>query len=105
MAVVYGYPYLLFTTITTVYEEICGWNSGVAGLSYLGIGVGMFIGLFGFALTSDRVVTRLASKYKPERKPEYRLSVLALGALFVPIGLFWYGWSAQNRLHFIMPII
>ncbi|KAF8583544.1 hypothetical protein K439DRAFT_1390461 [Ramaria rubella] len=28
-----------------------------------------------------------------------------LGSALVPIGLLWYGWSAQARTHFIMPII
>lgn len=28
-----------------------------------------------------------------------------VGSVLVPIGLFWYGWSAEARLHWIMPII
>lgn len=105
MAVVYGYLYLLFTTITSVYEINYHWNSGIAGLSYLGLGLGMFIGLFGFGAFSDRLVTRLMAKYNSPRKPEYRLPLMMIGALFVPIGLFWYGWSAEKRIHYIMPII
>jgi MFS family permease len=105
MAIVYGYLYLLFTTITSVYEQEYHWSGGIAGLSFLGIGVGMFLGLFAFAATSDRMVARLMAKNKSERKPEYRLPVLMVGALFVPIGLFWYGWSAEKRLHYVMPII
>lgn len=105
MAVVYGYLYLLFTTLTSVYEEVYHWNSGVAGLSYLGIGIGMFIGLFSFAATSDRTVTALMKKKNTDRKPEYRLPVMMIGALLVPIGLFWYGWSADKQIHYIMPII
>jgi uncharacterized protein YqgC (DUF456 family) len=27
------------------------------------------------------------------------------GSLFIPIGLFWYGWSAEKQLHWIMPIV
>lgn len=105
MAVVYGYLYLLFTTITSVYERSYGWNSGIAGLSFLGIGIGMFMGLFAFAATSDRLVAHLIAKNKSERKPEYRLPIMMVGALFVPIGLFWYGWSAEKHLHYVMPIV
>jgi len=25
------------------------------------------------------------------------------GAVLIPVGLLWYGWSAQTRLHWIMP--
>lgn len=105
MAIVYGYLYLLFTTITSVYERDYHWSSGVAGLSFLGIGIGMFIGLFIFATTSDRTVAKLMRKNNTERKPEYRLPIMMLGAAFVPIGLFWYGWSAENHLPYIMPIV
>jgi hypothetical protein len=38
-------------------------------------------------------------------KPEYRIPALLIASIFVPIGLLWYGWSAQARLHWIMPII
>jgi len=30
---------------------------------------------------------------------------MILGSLFVPIGLLWYGWSAEAHVHWIMPII
>ncbi|GKT97052.1 cycloheximide resistance protein [Colletotrichum tofieldiae] len=38
-------------------------------------------------------------------KPEYRLPTFIVGAVFVPIGLFWYGWSAEYKAHWIVPII
>ncbi len=37
MAIVYGYLYLLFTTITAVYEQEYGFSQGSAGLAYLGM--------------------------------------------------------------------
>lgn len=104
MAVVYGYLYLLFTTITALYTLEYHFGEGIVGLSYLGLGVGMFIGLFGFAITSDRVSKQLTER-NGTRKPEYRLPPLIIGALFVPVGLMWYGWSAQAHQHWIMPII
>jgi hypothetical protein len=27
------------------------------------------------------------------------------GAILVPVGFFWYGWSIQAKLHWIMPNI
>ncbi len=38
-------------------------------------------------------------------KPEYRLLPTTYGAPCVPIGLFWYGWSAEACTHWIIPII
>lgn len=28
-----------------------------------------------------------------------------IGSVMLPIGLFWYGWSAQADIHWIMPIL
>lgn len=38
-------------------------------------------------------------------QPEFRIPSMFVGSLLIPIGLFWYGWSAQARLHWIMPDI
>lgn len=44
MAIIYGYLYLLFTTLTEVFEGNYGFSPGAVGLTYLGIGIGMFVG-------------------------------------------------------------
>lgn len=33
------------------------------------------------------------------------MPLMFVGAILSPIGLFWYGWSAQHHLHWIMPNI
>ncbi|KAF8179976.1 major facilitator superfamily domain-containing protein, partial [Mycena galopus ATCC 62051] len=47
----------------------------------------------------------LAKKHGGKGEPEMRIPALIFGSLFVPVGLFWYGWSAQVKIHWIMPII
>jgi hypothetical protein len=105
MAVVYGYLYLLFTTMTNVFQSIYHFHGGTVGLAYLGIGIGMFLGLFISGATSDRFVAKLTERNGGERKPEYRLPLMIPAALIIPIGLFMYGWSAQYAVHWIVPII
>lgn len=84
IAVVYGYLYLLFTTITNVFEDIYHFSAGTVGLTYLGIGVGCFIGLFVFGIASDRIMK--AKSAAGEMKPEYRLPPMIPGAWAIPIG-------------------
>lgn len=103
MAIVYGYLYLLFTTIGTVFEGTYNFSQGSVGLAYLGIGLGSMIGLVTFGVVSDRMVKSKSAK--GEMKPEYRLPPLIPGSFLIPIGLFWYGWSAHAAIHWIMPII
>ena len=102
-AVIFGYLYLLFTTLTLVFQDNYGFSQGTVGLTYLGIGIGSLIGLFLFATLSDRLIEKFSRG--GEMKPEYRLLPLIPGSLFAPIGLFWYGWSAQTKMFWIMPII
>ena len=84
MAVVYGYLYLLFTTITEVYEVQYGFSAGSVGLTYLGIGVGSLIGVITFGIASDRIMKRLSKN--GEMKAEYRLPPMIPGSFLVPIG-------------------
>jgi hypothetical protein len=103
-AIVYGYLYLLFTTIPSVYEEVYRFSQGSIGLAYLGIGIGMLIGLLVFGTTTNAIMRKKA-KSPGGMKPEHRLPALIAGAICVPAGLFWYGWSAQRRIAWIMPIL
>ncbi|KAJ5818989.1 MFS general substrate transporter [Penicillium riverlandense] len=44
-AVSYGYLYLMFTTITSIFKSNYGFSAGLSGLSYLGFGVGSLLSL------------------------------------------------------------
>jgi Major Facilitator Superfamily len=82
--------------MTEVFEGQYGISRGNVGLTYLGIGVGNFSGLIAFGSVSDSLMKKM--------KPEYRLPPLIPCGLLIPIGLFWYGWSTEYRVHWIVPI-
>ncbi|KAL2037035.1 hypothetical protein N7G274_010162 [Stereocaulon virgatum] len=103
MAVVYGYLYLLFTTLTTVYEDSYGFSQGSVGLTFLGIGVGSLFGVIIFGAGSDRLMKYLSKG--GAMKPEYRLPLMIPGSFLLPIGLFMYGWAADKHVHWLVPII
>ena len=104
-AVVYGYLYLVFTTITSVFEKNYGFSPDVVGLTFVGVGLGMIICVATFGAISDRILIRKARANNGELKPEYRLSIIVPGGLCTPIGLFIYGWTAQYRVFWLVPII
>jgi MFS family permease len=101
-AVVYGYMYLLFTTISLVFEQSYGFSAGIVGLTFLGIGIGMLFGLVIFGALSDRILKAKAAQ--GEKKPEYRLPPMIPAAFLVPVGLFIYGWTAEKHVHWFVPI-
>jgi hypothetical protein len=106
MGLIYSYFYLLFTTFTPIFEQNYHFPPDTVGLSYLGVGVGFIIGQASFAKLGDPVLKQCAARFgKGELKPEYRLPLCCIGALFIPVALFWYGWSVVGHVHWIVPII
>jgi len=105
MAIVYGYLYLMFTTFPRVFEGQYHFTSGTIGLVYLGEGVGSFLGLMFCGAVSDRLVAYLTKRNGGAVKPEYRIPVMFVGSVIVPVGLFLYGWTADKKVHWIAPII
>ncbi|KAL3423569.1 hypothetical protein PVAG01_05316 [Phlyctema vagabunda] len=102
-AVVYGLLYLLFTTMTAVFEEQYGISSSNVGLTYLGLGIGQFVGVIGFGSSSDFILKRAAKG--GELKPEYRLYPMLVGGIFIPVGLFWYGWTTEYKVQYMVPLV
>ncbi|KAK8042534.1 major facilitator superfamily transporter [Apiospora phragmitis] len=105
IAFVYGTVYLMYNTVAPVFEGQYGWGAGVAGLPFLSLGCGYGIGLVTFSLWSDRAVVRQTKRNGGSFEPEMRLPIMLWYALATPLTFFWYGWSAQYRTHWIVPIL
>lgn len=105
MFILYGYLYLIFTAMPSLFQHEYGFTTGQVGLSYLGIGTGSALGLLVSGAVSDRMVENLRKKNGGMFKPEYRLPLMVIAGIAAPVGLFWFGWTAQTQQHWILPII
>jgi multidrug resistance protein len=105
VAVNYGILYLFFTTVTFVFEGQYHFSSGAVGLSYIGVGVGMLVGMVALGILSDKIIVK--QQAKGNVKPEHRLPLMLTmpGAIGLPIGVFVYGWTTYYNVHWIVPII
>lgn len=103
LAVIFGIMFLMLSTLSTVYQQVYGWSTGASGLPYLGLGVGLFLGLGLYAATADRVYRKLTKTVVPT--PEMRLAPITLGSPLAAIGLIIYGWSFEKQLHWFLPIL
>ena len=105
VAFLFGCLYLFVTTFPSVFIEQYGFSTGNTGLTYLGLGVGMFFGIAVAGRGSDVLYKRLVSRNGGNEEPEYRLPPLVVSAPLVAIAFFWYGWSAESKTHWIVPIL
>ncbi|KAL4081769.1 major facilitator superfamily domain-containing protein [Scleroderma yunnanense] len=100
-----GVYYLMFTTFSTLFSDVYHWSTGISGLAYLGLGIGFLLSTVLGAKISGKMYLRLAAKNGGKGTPEMRIPALIFGSFFIPVALLWYGWSAQARIHWIMPLI
>ena len=70
IAVVYSYIYLMFSTFSFIFQDQYGFNSANVGLTYLGLAIGMLVGLGVASVASDKMYVQLTTKHGIE-KPEY----------------------------------
>ncbi|PSS29845.1 hypothetical protein PHLCEN_2v2660 [Hermanssonia centrifuga] len=105
MAFVYGLLYLFLTTIPGIFEGVYGERVGIAGLHYFALGVGLTGASQINARFMDRIYMYYTKKNGGKGRPEYRLPSMVPGTIFLPMGLFITGWTAQARTHWIAPDI
>ncbi|KAL2785519.1 major facilitator superfamily domain-containing protein [Aspergillus keveii] len=105
MSFVYGLLYLFFTTIPSVFRTQYGFSTGLSGLAYIGIGMGFGVGLVFVALTNDRMLVKSTKRNGGKFEPEMRLPLMIIFSSILPISFFWYGWSVEKEVHWIVPII
>ncbi|GKZ28479.1 hypothetical protein AbraIFM66950_007147 [Aspergillus brasiliensis] len=120
VAVVYGYQYLVFTTLSYIFQDVYHLSTGLSGLVYLGDGIGTIPStfdplvagfpsrIFSIGYASDKVAERRKARLNtPEATlaPESWLWPMIPSSLLTPIGLLWYGWSLQARVFPVVPLI
>lgn len=105
MAFTYGFMYLMIVTFPKVYKVKYGFSVQITGLMYLPMGVGYILGIIFFTIAIDKIYKKLTARNGGVPKPEYRLPCLCFSGVGIPVGLIWYGWSAEKELHWIMPAI
>ena len=101
-AYLYGVLCLLIATFPAVWTDIYRESQFVGSLNYISLFLGITL--------AAQLGTRLGDGYykkmcerNGQSSPEFRLPLLMIGTLLVPIGMFWYGWSAKSNIHWIMP--
>ncbi|CAG9992133.1 unnamed protein product [Clonostachys byssicola] len=109
-AILLGILYLFFGAVPQIFRTNYGMNLWQSGLSFLGIIIGMALSLLTNPLWI-RIRTRLVARHREETgkddtsEPEYQLPPAMVGGVLIPVGLFWFAWTIQGTIHWIVPIL
>ncbi|KAK3111392.1 hypothetical protein LTR53_013415, partial [Teratosphaeriaceae sp. CCFEE 6253] len=103
-AILLGVLYLFFGAFALVFKTNHDFNEWQVGLTFLGIFVGMVIGVSCDPLWRTNYM-RLVRNNGGVSEPEFRLPPTILGAAIVPVSLFGFGWTTYRRVHWMLPIL
>ena len=104
-AILFGTVYSLFTNFEPIFTSIYGFDTTQVGLAYLGPGVGFLLAVLLIVPRIDTVYNALTARNKGVSQPEFRLPLANIGAVSIPVSLFWFGWTVQAGVHWMVPII
>ncbi len=106
MAYLYGLIYLVISSFSALYTSAdYGQSIQIAGLHYIVIAIGCLVGSQLTALFNQAIHRRQKAKNNGKVFPEFRVPVLIPCAILLPIGFFWYGWSAHEGVFWVVPVI
>ena len=104
MAIIYGTLYMLFGAFPIVYQEYRGWSQGIGGLAFIGVAVGLMIGV-GYSVWDNQRYARVEKEHGGEAPPEARLPPAIVASVALPIGIFWFAWTNSPSIHWSVSII
>lgn len=102
--IIYAIFYSFFEAFPLVYNELYHFNLGELGLTFLSVTVGVVIAIawyWWYIYTIVEPDIRLNGIGSPER----RLIPALYVTFFVPAGLFIFGWTAREDVHWIVSCI
>lgn len=89
--------YSLYSEYTTIWAQP-PYNFSVTqvGLAYLGPAIGFIVTAVFTVAFIERIYKWQCKRYDNDGLPEYRLPMANIGAVFLPVSLFWFGWTVQR---------
>lgn len=101
--------FAFFAAFPYVFEQNYGFGLTSVGLTFLGQAVGTVIGCVIIVVYQMRYKRKVAWSIKNGNggkiPPEERLLLAMIGSIMLPVSLFWFGWSAHYRVHWMSPVM
>lgn len=104
----FGTYILVLSFFARVFIDQYHQSATVSSLQYIAIALGSTIAAQSGGWFMDVIFARLlarvpeGSALRENPPPEFRVPLMVIGVLLMPIGLFWLGWAAQAHIFWIM---
>ncbi|KAH7408112.1 major facilitator superfamily domain-containing protein [Phaeosphaeria sp. MPI-PUGE-AT-0046c] len=103
-ALIFGTTYSIYTNMQPIYSDLYGFDTEKVGLLYLGPGFGFLFAVWFLVPRIDTVYKSLTAKNNEKARPEFRLPLANIGAVFIPMSLFWFAWTVEKHAHWFASI-
>ncbi|KAA8569273.1 hypothetical protein EYC84_000934 [Monilinia fructicola] len=101
---VYSLLYLTLEVFPIVFSEKRGWGPVDSSIPFLGLFIGVLLSI-AVNLGNQPRYARIVDAAGGRPVPEARLAPMAFGGVVFAIGLFWFGWTADPSIHWILPVL
>jgi len=101
---VLGILYLTFQAFPIIFQEKHGFNLQSTGLTFLGIAIGMLLGLCTMPYW-NRKYRMYKEVHGGDPPAEFRLLMGQVGGILVPLALFALGFSTYHSAPWIVPVL
>lgn len=93
---------IMLSSYATLWIDKYDQSNLISSLHYIAIALGTTLaGQIGSRVL-DRTYRYMSKRNGGRGTPEHRIPYLVPGMVLMPVGLFWYGWSAEHTLHWVM---
>ncbi|KAJ6036407.1 hypothetical protein N7540_000686 [Penicillium herquei] len=95
-----------FAAIPLVFQELYGFALEDSGLVFMAIVVGCLLGVVTVLACDVLIYQKKAAKLKGQPiPPEFRLYPALIGSIGLPVGLFWFAWTAKASISWASPTV
>lgn len=101
---VYGLFYLIITNVSEAFNIAKGWKGTQATLPLISLFIGVVTGCIFNMLWAQKYASIIA-KNNSNTIPEQRLPIMMMVGWLMPAGIFIFGWTCQDKIHWIAPCI
>ncbi|KAH8889483.1 MFS general substrate transporter [Thozetella sp. PMI_491] len=98
--------FTLFSAVPYTFQRTYAFSIEQSGLVFLSIAVGCLLGTLTILLCDVFLYRRQIPRHPPHQvPPEYRLYPAMVGSIGLPVGLFWFAWTARPDISWASPTL